>query len=637
MNLRQFAYFVVACQQPSQARAAAELGITPSTLSVCLKALAKEIGLPLFEHVHRRLHPTAAGLWLFRTVLPLLHAERFIRCWLPRPAPPLPDYVLVEVRLSFALGRVTKAISAAIEHMQSDYPQTFIELHFVGAGLNGNETAPLGTPVLGATPRRIQIDAILPARERVLRREGYAVRRLLKDAWVVVRAGGGIGADGVNHVAGRLIAPALSEGLRLQLSALVEQGKLPTVRILDESPGELPRLLAEHPHARFLLPRSMVGERLAQSDVEVLPLERVTGAPELCSHVVAGYAADDPLAAELVRRMTEALDEGERTVIFTPMLTLRQLHCHQMLHRWRNMTAAARRLAVTQPSLTEQLRGIERLLGVVLFVRGRKGVQPTTHGERLNTLAAVVEEGVRRLLVRRASISGVREQQLRLGVLPTGDGGSVLLQCLADAITAWQVSHPGCCLKVMEAPSGQLRDLVVAGTLGLALVEHAVGDLARLNLGPGEPLAAVANPQFGLFQGDAIDLAALARLPLVLPMDVSGIRRLLNAAADKNGLRLNVALEVNSMALTLALLKRQALSTVLPVSAVRGYLDSGELTAAVIARPAILRRFYAMYCADRPLNETERDFVRELREQFASRQRRARRLTLIQGRAAASG
>jgi len=73
------------------------------------------------------------------------------------------------------------------------------------------------------------------------------------------------------------------------------------------------------------------------------------------------------------------------------------------------------------------------------------------------------------------------------------------------------------------------------------------------------------------------------------------------------------------------------------VPAVRRYLDNGELAAVAIVRPAILRRFYAMYCAERTLNEVERDFVRELRVQFAAHQRRVRRFTPIQGQGAGSG
>lgn len=613
MNLRKLAYFVLTCQQNSLASAAAELGITQSTLSVALKDLADQVGLPLFEHVQRRLHLTAAGLWLFRTALPLLHAESFARGWVPHPGPAKPHYLLVEVRLSFALGRVTKAISAAIEQMQARWPDTFIELHFSGAGLNGNDTVPLGSSLAALAARTVVIDAVSSAPGRQSHAAGRTTTALSEDEWVFVHAREGAAGEVSAPPPRQTLVPSLSEGLRRQLHELAAQGQLPPLQILEESPGELPRLLADHAHARFLLPRSMVTGRLCRSQaVEVQPL-----GPQVRSAVVAHYEPDDAVAGDLVQAIAGRLQEPERNIVFRPQLTIRQIRCHQVLHRWRNITAAARSLSVAQPSVTEQLCKTERLLGLALFDRQRRGLQPTAAGNRLNTVAGVIEEGMRRLMVQRASINGMRENVLRLGVLPSSDSGSLLLQCLADALAEWQSAHLCCRLKVIEGPSSHLQDLVVKGTLGLALVEREISELARLNLDPGEPLSLIANPQFGLFApGEEIDLAEAVRLPLLVPTSVSGIRQLLDAGAGQAGLRLNIASEVNSMALTVALLARQAACTVLPASAVQRYLDSGELVHAPIRRPAILRRFHAIYSADRTLSEPERDFVRALRRQF---------------------
>ncbi len=53
-----------------------------------------------------------------------------------------------------------------------------------------------------------------------------------------------------------------------------------------------------------------------------------------------------------------------------------------------SISAAAAELSVPQPSLTTQLRRIERALGGPLFVRSRTGVSPTPLGERLIPMMA---------------------------------------------------------------------------------------------------------------------------------------------------------------------------------------------------------------------------------------------------------
>lgn len=49
----------------------------------------------------------------------------------------------------------------------------------------------------------------------------------------------------------------------------------------------------------------------------------------------------------------------------------------------RNLTRAAARLHIAQPSLTKQLKILEEELGTSLFVRGKRGMEPTREGEYL--------------------------------------------------------------------------------------------------------------------------------------------------------------------------------------------------------------------------------------------------------------
>ena len=76
------------------------------------------------------------------------------------------------------------------------------------------------------------------------------------------------------------------------------------------------------------------------------------------------------------------------------MLSLHQLTCFLAAYEHGSLTAAAAELGYAQPSVSEQIRALEKTLGVTLFRRVGRGVVPTTvadtlrpHAERV--LAAV--------------------------------------------------------------------------------------------------------------------------------------------------------------------------------------------------------------------------------------------------------
>ena len=65
------------------------------------------------------------------------------------------------------------------------------------------------------------------------------------------------------------------------------------------------------------------------------------------------------------------------------MLSLHQLRCFLAAYEQQSFTAAAEELGYAQPTLSEQVRLLERTLGTTLFRRGGRGVVPTEAAEAL--------------------------------------------------------------------------------------------------------------------------------------------------------------------------------------------------------------------------------------------------------------
>lgn len=81
-----------------------------------------------------------------------------------------------------------------------------------------------------------------------------------------------------------------------------------------------------------------------------------------------------------------------------------QLHYVRAIARCASMTAAARQLRVSQPTLSNAVRALEQKLGTQLFLRGPHGVVPTASG---NTLVRVADEVLARLHQADGEIRGV--------------------------------------------------------------------------------------------------------------------------------------------------------------------------------------------------------------------------------------
>jgi DNA-binding transcriptional LysR family regulator len=132
----------------------------------------------------------------------------------------------------------------------------------------------------------------------------------------------------------------------------------------------------------------------------------------------------------------------------------------QTIAACRSMTAAAKLLRVSQPTLTVAVRTLEGRLGTSLFLRGPRGVVPTASGEALVrageqvfTLLRQVDEEIR-------GIESVPAGRFVIGSYHSF--GAFFLPALLEDLA---VRAPAIELSLWEGTGPQLRDAVVDRTL----------------------------------------------------------------------------------------------------------------------------------------------------------------------------
>jgi DNA-binding transcriptional LysR family regulator len=603
VELRALAYFVTACRFDRLARAAATLGIAPSTLSTTLKTLEEELGLALFRRIDAGLYPTADARWLMRVAEPLLIGETFARRWTIMPQPRPARLLTVEIGLSFAIGRVGAAIQRAIATMAAERPEILVDPIWTEES-DARRVDGIGDAWPGITRNRL----ILGIADTGGADKARAVT-LLRDDWVfAVRLPAGTHRlpTARDLAAGRLIVPALAPPLLKQVERYFRRRKMGGVRFVNDHPAELPRLIDEYPDAALFVPESLIAPRLGMARVGT-----VTSEPRLTTRIVVRSPAPDVVTALFIRHLTAALRGPWRASLYRPLISLRQIHYFNLVHRLRRVSAAAHGANVSQPALSEQLRKLEGTLRVALFERRGDGVIPTAAGDRFAGVARPIETGHRRIA--EGSIVAAPQGRIAFGILPSVSQHGLLVNCITEAMLSVQSRHPGIKLEFREAPNGTLQDWVVRGRVGAAIVETGLAHMPRLPLGSSEGLAAVVHASHGLLPAGAVKFADLLRLPLVLPTSRSGLRLLLEDAAKERGLTIEPHLEIDALTMVAAILARLPVSTVLPPSSVRRELAAGELVAHPIVDPVISRRLFVIYSGERSLSEPERDLVNTLR------------------------
>lgn len=152
----------------------------------------------------------------------------------------------------------------------------------------------------------------------------------------------------------------------------------------------------------------------------------------------------------------------------------RQLKYLVAIAEERNISRAAARLKLSQPTLTRHIQALEDELGVLLFKRTTWGVQLTEAGEALLVHARSIQNHVQ-LVIEHAQ-SQARGQTERLDI---GAFGAVLLTYVPGILEAYTARYPAVETIIHNQPKEQMVESLRQGRL-LVFFDRLVADLPDL-------------------------------------------------------------------------------------------------------------------------------------------------------------
>jgi DNA-binding transcriptional LysR family regulator len=262
----------------------------------------------------------------------------------------------------------------------------------------------------------------------------------------------------------------------------------------------------------------------------------------------------------------------------------------------RHFTRAAQRLHLAQPSLSRQVRLLERELGVLLFNRGpgQGLVTPTAEGEALLPFIRRVLADVEVLSDEARALTGMSSGRLSIGATP-----SLITRVLAPALVDFHASHPGIDLLVVEAGSRQLVRQLASGEVDLALVVLPITDpgVATVPLFD-DPLVLAVAPGHPLAERAHVRVADLGELPLVMFREGYDLREVTLAACRDAGVEPRLVSQGGEMDGVLAFVAAGLGAAVVPAIAMPAQTS---LVAIPFSRPGLSRTVALAHRHDRPV------------------------------------
>lgn len=205
--------------------------------------------------------------------------------------------------------------------------------------------------------------------------------------------------------------------------------------------------------------------------------------------------------------------------------------------RFGSITAAAKALYITQPTLSQTLKQIETQLGEPIFVRGRSPMELTPAGELYVQAARRIIQIETQLDEAISSLHGKQEGILHLGI-PEGRSCELLPQILPD----YRAAYPDIRIEVISSSSSRLEQMLVDHEIDLALL---LGETRRPELSyrliGSEEIVLLAGRKTALAQripsGSTITLAEAASERFVLPSPNLFVRQSFEEMMEHGGLR----------------------------------------------------------------------------------------------------
>ncbi len=269
-------------------------------------------------------------------------------------------------------------------------------------------------------------------------------------------------------------------------------------------------------------------------------------------------------------------------------MDVKQLRYFAAIAEQGSLSAAAARIGIAQPSLSQHVINLEQELGVTLLLRSPRGVTLTESGELLLTRAREILDAVGRAR-EEVRLSGEHPH----GAVTFGLPSSVSMVLSVPLAETVRLSLPKVRLRVAEAMSGFIQSWLEEASIDLGIL-YDVSGVRQMQLRAlmSEDLYFFSAPDAWPLKsppGQPVPLKALTRVDLILPSQSHGLRAMIDRFTRANSLTMQVAVEMDALTQIKILVARGSGYTILAPAAAQDLVERGELVTSQIIEPVMRR------------------------------------------------
>ena len=293
-------------------------------------------------------------------------------------------------------------------------------------------------------------------------------------------------------------------------------------------------------------------------------------------------------------------------------MDIKQLEYFMAIAQTGHITAAAKKLNISQPPLSLQLKNLENELGVELFRRNSRNMEITPAGLMLRDKAKQLFELMDTIYADFETISATMNGTLNLGSIYCANPDNFIMQ----KIRQLNSRYPDIRFNLYGGSTTRVRELMEYGTITVGFIRDPLNPelynsirLTNTGNGPRDYYVAVADfAAFGMEpEGETITLKELEEKPLIIHKTF--LQRL-NEVCSSHDIKANVAAKNNNDNLSLDWATSRMGIALMPISAVNEYICAGnQLQVKTVVEPGLPAEIYLVWRKDRYLTNPERELV----------------------------
>ena len=226
---------------------------------------------------------------------------------------------------------------------------------------------------------------------------------------------------------------------------------------------------------------------------------------------------------------------------FLRELTLRQLRALAAVHRDRSVTAAAKKLHLTQPAVTLQIRNLQTLAGLPLIQRSPDGMLLTDAGREVLALSERIEAAIADCETSLEMMAGKTAGRISIGAVSTAK------YFVPFMISGFSKLHPNIDVTLSIGNRQEIGTALRGYDLDFAIMGRPPADIdMNVNLIGDHPHVIIAPTSHRLARKSRLALGDLAGETFLMREPGSGTRGLMEQLFDSARVRPNLGMAMSS-------------------------------------------------------------------------------------------